>query len=281
MDAVDQLVGHADADRGCNSGHPNVEMTKPGCTWAVPDAVGRIVLVGDSNAGHYTEGLQEAANSRQYDLTVATFEACPLADLILHHLPSNPVFTDACRRYVTRMVDELTTREVGLVVIGSVSDLYLQDPSIEFVSEVDGRVASTLEDKASVWQEALTSTLRTLTAAGVPVVVVQPVPHFINWDPRTCSPVRLNRGGCGRTLQRDEMETMRGPAVTADEAAADASGAHTIDLADDLCAPEVCVTNEDGFWRYRDGLHITVGESLRLSDRFATLVDQYALRAGS
>ena len=72
--------GHADSGRGCDGAR--LTEAKPECTWAVDDPRGTIVLVGDSNAGQFTEPAASAANAMGYNLTVATSSGCAFVDLV-------------------------------------------------------------------------------------------------------------------------------------------------------------------------------------------------------
>lgn len=270
----EQFAPHLGDVHACHVGDVNATLANPACSWTVPDARGRIVFVGDSNAGHLVEGLMDSAQDADYDLTVATYDGCPLATLTL--IDNHPAFRvpgAQCRGYVHGVIQRLTADPPSLVVIGSVSDIYVRDSGIEFARSDGSIYASTSEDKTRLWQEGLGTVLAALTDADVPVAVVHPAPHFLDWDPRGCGPDRLSRGDRGRVLNRDETEALRAGVVAA---AADAPGATTVDLDPELCLVDGCATNDGGRWIYRDGLHITVGASRRLAPRYAQLIEDHA-----
>ena len=220
----------------------------------------------------------DSAQDADYDLTVATYDGCPLATLtLIDNHPAFRVSAAQCRGYVDGVIQRLTADPPSLVVIGSVSDIYVRDSGIEFARSDGSFYATTSEDKTRLWQEGLGTVLAALTDADVPVAVVHPVPHFLDWDPRGCGPDRLSRGDRGRVLNRDETEALRAGVVAAEvAAAADAPGATTVDLDPELCLVDGCATNDGGRWIYRDGLHITVGASRRLAPRFAQLIEEHA-----
>jgi peptidoglycan/LPS O-acetylase OafA/YrhL len=274
----DQFGPHLDAVRGCNVGEVDATLANPNCNWKVPDARGRVVLVGDSNAGHLVEGLLAATRAQGYDLSVVTFDACPFAVLtFIDNHPANPMSGPACRRYVEEITERLTADRPSLVVIGSVADLYVADPGIEFGTADGTFQAADTPTKIELWNDGLTGVLRRLTVAGVPVALVHPVPHFIDWDPRRCGPGRLSRGDCGRVLTLDEAEALRSGVVAAEnEAVADAPGARTVDLNPAICLPDRCATNDGGRWIYRDGVHLTVGASESLGPQFENVIEAVA-----
>ena len=135
--------------------------------------------------------------------------------------------------------------------------------------------------KADRWATGLGAAVAALDDAGVPVVVVAPIPHFLAWDPRTCSPARLRDGGCGRTVPRSQVEDERRSALEAERrAVAGAPGAVLLDLVPELCDADRCRTNDGGRWRYLDGVHLTTGASAGLADTFAALLRSNAVPRG-
>ena len=162
-----------------------------------------------------------------------------------------------------------------LANIGSVADLYVRDPGIAFRTDT-GEEATEQDAKTEAWGEGLRGAVASLTNAGIAVAVVHPVPHFLDWDPRTCAPARLRRGDCGRSVDLAQADTDRGGVVAAEVAAVrDAAGAPamTVDLVPELCRDGRCTTNDGSRWRFRDGVHLTVGASAALSPTFTALLD--------
>lgn len=279
VDATDQFGPHLDAARGCNRGRPRAALVDPLCTWRVPSPRGRIVLVGDSNAGHLSEGVLAAGRAEGYDVTISVMDGCPFARLtMVDNHPEHPVDGARCRSYVDRTLEALTADPPALVVIGSVADLYTRDPGIAFAPE-GGPPSTDQEAKTIAWEQGLRHVVATLTGAGTAVALVHPVPHFLDWDPRTCAPARLRRGDCGRTIDVTQVDDERGGVVAAERAAATAAvgaPATTVDLVPELCADGRCTTNDGGRWRYHDGVHLTVGASTALQGTFADLIESTA-----
>jgi hypothetical protein len=240
----------------------------------VPDARGSVFLVGDSNAGQFTEPVARAANAASLNFTVATHTGCPFADVVTEYASSFD--TSGCRRFVEGTIRGLARLRPSLVVVASSSTEYLHAGNGVTFRDRAGRVAKTEQEKARMWRDGLASALHTLDEAGVPVLVVHTVPHFSDFDLRLCPVFRLYRdpGTCGRSITRAEVAGQQRLAASAESAAvAGARRATAIDLTDDLCTPTDCSTYRSGQWIYRDGAHITVGAALKLTGRFTKAIE--------
>src|SRR6185437_8263931 len=107
---------HADVVDGCDSYRPLARRGGSGCTWSVPASRGRIVLLGDSNAGQLTEPVVEAGNRLGYTVTVATFSSCPYV---------GSATRPSCQRFAEGTLGALLRRKPSLVVMASRTDRYL------------------------------------------------------------------------------------------------------------------------------------------------------------
>ena len=88
---------------------------------------GEVVLIGDSNAGQFTEPFVRAANALRLTGAVATYSSCPFVDL--HVLGTNSGDA-ACWTFDHASLRELLRRRPRLVVIAARTDHYLDDPQI-------------------------------------------------------------------------------------------------------------------------------------------------------
>ena len=268
-------ANHADRIRGCNRGVP-YGRAQPRCTWSVPNARGTIVLIGDSNAGHFTEPAVAAANAAGYDLVVRTFPDCPFVDLRVSPA-GRPQLAPHCRRFAAASLHGMEEHPPSLVIIAASGPLYLVSTAT-FRDPETGRTATTPASKAALWTVGLRRTLERLHTAGVPTVVVHTVPQWRNWDPRTCANalVYLSPRSCGADQTRAEVAAFRARSLAADDAALrDVPGTTGVDFLDDLCA-RVCSTNRGNFWIYRDGRHLSVAGARTLTSRFREIIDANA-----
>jgi hypothetical protein len=146
-----------------------------------------------------------------------------------------------------------------------------------------GEVATTPSAKAKLLERGLASVLRQLAEARIRTLVIHPIPHFgdvaQDWLAATCPALRIYAHSCGTSIDRALVERQQQLARDAERrAVASVPGAASADFTDDLCAADVCATNRDGLWVYRDATHLSVGGALTLTDRFRQLVVDHAAR---
>jgi peptidoglycan/LPS O-acetylase OafA/YrhL len=80
---------HADGATGCSNATPLGQRGQSDCTWEVVSPIGNAVLIGDSQAGHFSEAFIGAANQSRFDATLATMPGCPFVDLNLADADGN------------------------------------------------------------------------------------------------------------------------------------------------------------------------------------------------
>lgn len=270
-DLVTQHVAHADVLGGCVGNLPITTPGANGCTWNAPGARrGKVVLLGDSNAGHFAEVVRQVAQAHGLSMTLATSGGCPFADVVTRY--QLPHGSDGCQAFIATWTREVVLERPVLVVLSNASSEYLRDGNgvAMYSSSEPRKVARSGPDKARMWQAALTRTLTTWAAAGVPTLVVHTVPHFASFDLASCPAFRVVLGqGCGRTLSWRSVAIQRRSAIAAETAAAAAvPGTTTLDLLDAVCPNDPCSTNRGSRWLYRDGAHLTVPFSLTLAGTF-------------
>jgi peptidoglycan/LPS O-acetylase OafA/YrhL len=273
-----QFQIHADQARGCSNSAP-VRAPVARCTWAGDDASDSVYLVGDSNAGQFTEGVARAATRAGYSFTVATRTACPFADLTVRY--DTPFDADGCRRYVLGSVAGFVRLRPALVVIASSASEYIEQGEHIALEAPNGKIARTPVEKARAWRDGTASVVDMLTKAGIPTIVVSTVPHIKDFDLELCPAVKLyfSPDSCGDQATRSRVDAFRHRASVAErDAVTGVRLASTLDVADEICSPTLCRTNDGRRWIYRDGAHITVGTALRLADTFTAAIERATRR---
>ncbi|MEZ5322541.1 MAG: acyltransferase family protein [Microthrixaceae bacterium] len=241
------------------------------CTWAPADrtATAKVVLIGDSNAGHFSEAFIESTTSQGYAAVVQTRASCAFVDL---YFPDDrTAYNQPCRAFYESRMAWLVDSRPRLVVMGSVSDSWIQrDEALS--ATPTGPWRTDPDRKAELWQEGLVRTMRRLREAGIAVMVVHPVPRFPDWnDPELCAPLRilLDREGCGAEIGESQaLEYARRGRVAEERAVREVPGTSTLDLWGDLCRSGTCRTNYDGRWWYRNWNHLSAYGSASLSKPF-------------
>jgi peptidoglycan/LPS O-acetylase OafA/YrhL len=255
---------HADAARGCTSAASLDPALEPTCTWAPAHATGRVVLIGDSNAGQFTEPVVAAAERAGLATTVAAAPGCPLVEL---QVVENGRSVKPCWQFVQRAVVELQRSRPNLVIIGARTAAYLgsridhardlgRSPETVGLRLPSERAVTTAEEKARLWELGLRSLLHRLVRAGVPVIFVYPTPVFAEWtSAEGCAVVRLLTRTCEPAVSRAAVDRERKLAVSADRSAlAGVPGAFGLDFIDELCTPSACRTTRNGIAMYRASL---------------------------
>ena len=254
---------HADETRHCDTTAPFGERPGLRCTWAVAHPKGDVVLIGDSNAGHFAEPVIDAANSLGYDATVATFGGCPYIDLIVRPLGGN----GPCRRFYVVSTSTLRRMHPALVVVAARGDQYVYSYGIGKPGDPLSRDTPT---RVRLWHEGIASTLQAL--AGIPVVLVAPIP-LLPVPSGECAVLRILTTSCAGTESRAAVDRELGPVVRAERTAV-AQVPHTTfaDFEDALCTSSRCSSTRGHVVMYRNDSHLSVDGALTLTSRFRALI---------
>jgi peptidoglycan/LPS O-acetylase OafA/YrhL len=276
-----QFAAHLDEAEGCTQNLPSDRITRATCTWPRGVSIGRrsVVLIGDSNAGQFSEAVLPAARAIGRPLTLATRSGCPFVNVLLHRPGYD---TASCHRFVIAWVAALRASRPALVIIASASsDYFIKSQGWSFSTPAGGPSRSGVESKARLWEDGTRFVAQAIAGSGVPVVLVHTLPHFVNWDPHLCSAwtVYSDTTACGRTTPLAEIQASQSAAFNAEEVAVEQlRGVSTLDLSHAICSKGICRTNVGNRWLYKDGGHITVGEARLLQPEFARLVRQHMRR---
>ena len=269
--AVEAFDYHADMKRGCSQTTPLGMRTHGDCEWKVADARGTAVLIGDSNAGQFTEGFVTAAGSLKMNAIVATKSSCPFANLRLWNWSKEDT---TCSYFVSKSLAWLVENKPDVVVIASSTDGYVRQPYFTFRNSTLTESYVTPEEKATAISDRLTQVLNILRYAGIRAVVVHNVPKFDEWKPIAMPPIKLlgPSSWINKTIPRDVALGNRDLAFEAEDTAVTASKASAVDFFDTLCPNDPCATHGTEGWIYRDNGHISVAASQRLATRFAKIL---------
>jgi hypothetical protein len=133
--------------------------------------------------------------------------------------------------------------------------------------------------KARLYAAALRRYLLRLDAAGIPTLVVDPIPRMtvLHGDADACAVILVLADACSGRIERSDATLALGGARAADRVAARGiAHAFTTDFMDDLCDARSCAGNAHGRNLYRDTSHLSVSGALTLTDRFSALILAYA-----
>jgi peptidoglycan/LPS O-acetylase OafA/YrhL len=265
---------HLDVKRGCDSPQPLSERSSTACVWQAIPSEGRIVLVGDSNAGHFTEPVVAAARQAHLDLTVATFSSCPFVEVGV--VRAEALEGEAvCTAFTHGTLSALVEMKPNLVITAARTDRYIAEDSIR-LRDATGKLTRSPREKARLWEEGLRRLLAQLQAADIPVLVAEPVPMFPR-APDECTTLAILRNGCSSFISRASVEAELEPAREVERrAVASVSNAALIDFEDEICNARRCETSRSGTILYRDADHLSVDGALTLTDRFYRAIEALA-----
>lgn len=244
------------------------------CTWGA-DRPGRpIYLMGDSNAGQFTEALIDASDRLDRPLVVATRGGCPLVDARVRTVGTQGVAAKGCQAWFDDAVVWLQHQEAGTVVVASAGEV-VTDDSLE-VQRSEHVWSAHAAEKERLWREGAATGTEAVEAAGHKTIVVAPVPHLPGegrpwWHPAECANAPWFRNtpeSCDRSISVDEYRTSQRADREAAKESADAVGGEFLDPQDELCRAGRCSAFREGHWWYRDGLHISPYGSHQLSAAF-------------
>lgn len=257
------LAQHLDEQLGCNDFRRSAASEDAVCRFNATATGAPIYLVGDSNAGHFSEAALLAGQGLNRPLYISTTQGCPFVDVYME-LESSVKWwhSDECRAYVEDRLAWLKRQRPGTVVISNDDSYWRQDGFA--IGLEPNALSARPADRLSAFKSALTKTVKEIQMAGHEVVLVQTIPHF-SWSPSQCSMSAVWEGDC-----RSQMPVPRAAMSTRGITAGIASreGARLIDLQELLCPSGICLTEMGGIVRYRDGGHLSVEESRSLGEVF-------------
>jgi hypothetical protein len=259
---------HADYLRGCSDSTPLGGRTDGRCSWRVTGSRGEVVLIGDSNAGQFTEPFVRAANALGLTATVATLSSCPFVDLQVLGTNNGDA---ACRHFDQASLRELVHRGPRLVIIAARTDRYLEGSQVGL--SAPGESASYLPStKDRLWRTGLESYLRRLGDAGIRTAVVLPIPA-IAIDPGDCAVLRVLTAHCAAVESRRSVDRRLRRSLDAETAAvATVPTASATSFEHLLCSGRACSSTRNGRMMYRDSTHLSVEGALTLTDEFRALI---------
>jgi peptidoglycan/LPS O-acetylase OafA/YrhL len=256
-------VAHLDELHGCEGSTPFGSRTPVECTFRVANARGAIVLIGDSNAGHFSEAVVRAGNRAQFDVTIATFNGCPFVAL---RIVGSSAREGPCRAFESGSMSELLRTRPSLVITAARSEGYING---HIGLGLPGRpMAGSPAGNSGLWRSGLTAVLQQLNEAGIPVLVVSSVPKT-TLDPTACAVLLVVMRSCRTTTERSRVDAhLRASRFVQATAIAAASDSRALDLEAAFCTSMMCSSMRGGKLLYRDGDHLSVAGALSLTDRF-------------
>jgi peptidoglycan/LPS O-acetylase OafA/YrhL len=263
------MAQHEDTVRRCDSAAPFGSPHRAQCAFTVARPKGTVVLIGDSNAGHFTEPIVRAGNALGFDVDVVTMSKCPFLPV---ELSADGADGASCETHNAVSLASLSRARPSLVIVGNRGDAWIEESANRL-----GRPLSTDPTrKARLYERALRREVRTLTASGIPVVVVHPVPR-IPLDESGCASILLVIGRCSGSVSRSSVDAELERTLNAEHTALRGiRSASLLDLEGEICAGATCSAKRNGVLMYRNENHLSVSGSLTLTGQFAASMQAHA-----
>jgi len=260
------LRAHADLVGRCDNPTPLGKRRTDRCQWGPPDATRSVVLVGDSNAGHFSEAMIGAAKANDADLRIATYDGCPFVDVVVEHLARS---ARPCRNFVNGTLEDLEAHPPDVVVISNSTGIYVGADANALVDPSSGARATSSDDRAALFEAGLARVVSRLTAAGIKVAVINKVPTPVHWDPLKCSNLVLlvHPGRCSFAAFAVGSDARGATANGVEDRAAADAGATTWSFNDLICPDSECTGQRNGAFVWSNFDHITVTTSRGLTDQ--------------
>ena len=261
---------HLDDRNGCEGSGP-LGDNAASCTFARPGDRGTIALVGDSNAGQFTEPLLTVAQSLRMRLVLAVRNSCPFVPLTRD---ASAAAAASCDSFVEHSVRELVRLHPSIAVIASRSSSYIDDGSAFALPSGADRTTDPGR-KEQLWSSALATLLHELTRARIRVLVIHPVPRVAGFDLTACSPLGFALDRCNGSTSLASADHDRARALSAEDSALRASpGATGLDFARELCPHGVCSSFAHSRWMYYDDTHLSVAGAESLTAPFEQAIER-------
>jgi len=237
---------------------------RPRCTWLAPRARGTVVLVGDSNAGHFAEPVVAAARRAHLNVTAAVQSGCPFLSL---RFANGSLDYRPCMHANRVFLSWLLSTRPSLVIVGMRSDEMIADPAWGLAAG-NGTPIHTAVGKTRLMALGLRSEIVALSRVGVPVLVVHPVPE-VGVDRGACAVLLLLNGRCFTSRSRALVDRALRRTLAAEQLALRGlrSGS-LLDVENDLCTTTRCPSARNGVSLYADNFHLSMVGASTLTPAF-------------
>jgi peptidoglycan/LPS O-acetylase OafA/YrhL len=266
--SVERSEPHLSNVEGCDEESVETQRQPGDCTWGSTNSDTSIALVGDSNAGHFSETFIGAAKAASSGLRIETRSGCPFIDAEVAEEGANSR-QDPCKKFVDRLTNELEEQQPSVVFIANSTDLYLEDDSRTLVDPITKKLARNRHEEGAIFQAGLERMSAKLAQSGMKVVIVEvpPKPRSggVDFDPDGCSPLLLwtDAGSCTfPDFGADQPTTAEANRI--EREAARATSATTWSFSAAICPEGQCSERNSERPVWSDGDHISVGTAKSL-----------------
>ena len=222
-----------------------------------------ILLIGDSQAGTFSDPLYAATKSLNLNFAVWFNNGCPI-------FPKPTVERGDCQSYLNSLPELIVRLDPALIVIANTSTLYTtagaQRGGLTITKENE-KPPSTYQEAIDTWINGLSTTLSRPELSNRRVVVVGQVPPSRFLSPSILRPkVSTQSFDLSSSSDRNLINQKEKKVINR------YLNAFFFDTADYLCPAGKCKYSVDGEDAYNDALHLTVKGAMLLNDGFKEML---------
>ncbi len=237
--------------------------TKPiTCTFGSDAAPKTSVLFGDSHADEWSTPLAFLAGDEGWRVVTYLKASCSVADIPVYNIRLHRLSPE-CTSWRSQALAEIVKLRPAAVVILEFSSYYIRSPLTDL-----GERAVDL----ATWSAGLDRSLRTLTAAGIRVVLVRdnPTPGR---NMRECLLYAVWHGLPESRCATPRLAALNDAVTVAEHKVVDAiSGVRFADFTSEFCDQTICPAVRGGLIVYRDGHHLTTSYAMGLAEPLRSVV---------
>ncbi len=224
------------------------------CGYGPSDAGRSMVIIGDSHAGMWVQGLKQIAETAGWRFTYFVKGGCSSADIVLVG-SGREGRQGGCQDWRTWALGQIADLHPDIAILADRGDK-------PFVGADGAEIASGTPQHDQAWEAGVSSTITTLRDAGVGRVIVFSETPIMNRDGVTClGAANANLGDCLTPL----AASIQGTAAAGQRAAA-AAGGEYMDVNRWLCADNLCPMVVNDIIVYSDGQHVTLTYGAALAE---------------
>ncbi|WP_431235734.1 acyltransferase family protein [Mycolicibacterium psychrotolerans] len=235
------------------------ESGQPECAMGDTSSPTTVALIGDSHAAMWTPAFQQVATERHWRLELLAKEACAMIEARAGGT-LNGLIEDMqhCQQWRDQLVARLTAEQPRLVVV-SIWRSYGIDETASGFSSYD-----------QAWFEGMTHLVRQLHDAGLPVLVLGPIPAPHQSVPICLSGHLDDAAAC----ELSRSAAVNQPGLTAEASATQAGGGQYADVSDLFCTADRCPVIVGNTLVYLDSTHLSLTYAQQLAPAIGAVVDR-------
>jgi hypothetical protein len=270
---------------GCHLDLPLNQRNFKACTHPGKQKSRAILLFGDSNAEQFSEALIEVSKKSDRKLIIETISGCPFLPGYVsaptqYKWPTGK--PRACQDYFESVLSYLRNSKPADVVL-AFSDQYFREPGW-VLGENKLLASTTTTSRYEFLSRGLEQTIGKILSYGHRILFIVTIPQlnyklskndFVvsPYSPTLCSIKSLILMQCDRSLTVKDYNKVQVPIKVIEIQVLKKLKVEFLDFKESICRNEKCVNRRGLSWIYRDGAHISKGQSLKLADSFRKMLN--------